>query len=111
MNDEIAAERDALAGASDQAEYGAPAEYGAASAPVGDYEAAVEEARRGRRVGGRRGGENISLFSENISFHCFLKIFRYFLKIFHCFILNIFNDFLFQAAKEVAEEDPEGGEL
>ena len=55
MNDEIAAERDALAGASDQAE------YGAASAPVGDYEAAVEEARRGRRVGGRRGGllENI----------------------------------------------------
>ena len=69
MNDEIAAERDALAGASDQAEYGAPAEYGAASAPVGDYEAAVEEARRGRRVGGRRGGqlENISLFSENIS--------------------------------------------
>ena len=70
MNDEIAAERDALAGASDQAEYGAPAEYGAASAPVGDYEAAVEEARRGRRVGGRRGGQlgNISLFSENISF-------------------------------------------
>ena len=60
LNDEIAAERDALAGASDQAEYGAPAEYGAASAPVGDYEAAVEEARRGRRVGGRRGGENIS---------------------------------------------------
>merc|ERR1719460_2837510 len=56
LNDEIAAERDALAGASDQAEYGAPAEYGAASAPVGDYEAAVEEARRGRRVGGRRGG-------------------------------------------------------
>ena len=31
LNDEIAAQRDALAGASDQAQYGAPAEYGAAS--------------------------------------------------------------------------------
>merc|ERR1719216_41160 len=54
LNDEIAAERDALAG--DQAGYEAPAEYGSASAPVGDYSVAVEEARRGRRVGGRRGG-------------------------------------------------------
>ena len=54
LNDEIAAERDALAGLSDQPSYEAPAEYsGAASAPVGDYSAAVEEARRGRRVGGR----------------------------------------------------------
>ena len=51
LNDEIAAERDALAG--DQAGYEAPAEYGSASAPVGDYSVAVEEARRGRRVGGR----------------------------------------------------------
>merc|ERR1719277_2869454 len=63
LNDEIAAERDALAGASDQAIYGAPAEYSAASAPVGDYSAAdaalggYEDARRGRRLGGnRRGG-------------------------------------------------------
>ena len=52
LNDEIAAERDALAGASDQAEYGAPAEYGAASAPAGDY--SVPEGRRGRRLGGGR---------------------------------------------------------
>merc|ERR1712244_42469 len=63
LNDEIAAERDALAGASDQAIYGAPAEYSAASAPVGDYSAAdaalggYEDARRGRGLGGnRRGG-------------------------------------------------------
>merc|ERR1711884_312785 len=63
LNDEIAAERDALAGASDQAIYGAPAEYSAASAPDGDYSAAdaalggYEDARRGRRLGGnRRGG-------------------------------------------------------
>merc|ERR1719438_19070 len=56
LNDEIAAERDALTGASDQAEYGAPAEYGAASAPVGDYSVDYEtvEARRGRRLGGGR---------------------------------------------------------
>merc|ERR550539_1717402 len=54
LNDDIAAERDALAG--DQATYEAPAEYGSASAPIGDYSVAVEEARRGRRVGGRRGG-------------------------------------------------------
>jgi len=62
INDEIAAEREALAGASDQAQYGAPAEYSAASAPVGDYSAAdvalggYEEARRGRN--GRRFGGN-----------------------------------------------------
>jgi len=68
LNDEIAAERDALAGASDQAQYGAPPEYGAASAPIGDYSAAdaglggYEEARRaarrlnGNRRGGNRGG-------------------------------------------------------
>ena len=67
LNDEIAAERDALAGASDQAEYGAPAEYGAASAPIGDYDAGLggyEDARRAARrlsgnrrgSGGRRGG-------------------------------------------------------
>ena len=55
LNDEIAAERDALAGASDQAEYGAAPEYEAASAPVGDY-SLPEEARRGRRLGGRSGG-------------------------------------------------------
>merc|ERR1711976_186530 len=60
LNDEIAAQREALAGASDQAQYGAPAEYAAASAPAGDYSAAglgaYEEARRGRRLGGRRQG-------------------------------------------------------
>merc|ERR1711862_689866 len=56
LNDEIAAERDALAGASGQSQYGAPAEYGAASAPVGDYSVDYEtvEARRGRRLGGGR---------------------------------------------------------
>ena len=58
LNDEIAAEREALAG--DQAQYGAPADYAAASAPAGDYSAAglgaYEEARRGRRLGGRRQG-------------------------------------------------------
>merc|ERR1719245_2397233 len=66
LNDEIAAERDALA--SDQSQYGAPPEYGAASAPIGDYSAAdsglggYEEARRaarrlnGNRRGGNRGG-------------------------------------------------------
>ena len=86
LNDEIAAERDALAGASDQAEYGASAsEYAApvppppaydeaAPAAYDDYSydelsgyeettvaavdsyVAAEEARRGRRLGGRRGG-------------------------------------------------------
>jgi len=56
LNDEIAAERDALAGASDQAQYGAPAEYGAASAPAAEYSVDYEtvEARRGRRLGGGR---------------------------------------------------------
>ena len=52
LNDEIAAERDALAG--DQPVYDAAAEYTAASAPAGDYAVAVEDARRGRRVGGRQ---------------------------------------------------------
>ena len=33
LNDEIAAQREALAG--DQAQYGAQSEYGAASAPIG----------------------------------------------------------------------------
>merc|ERR1712012_970797 len=83
LNDEIAAERDALAGASDQAEYGASsqdayaapapapptydeyAEYDDAAlggyeaeteAPVGDY-LPPGDARRGRsQRGGRRGG-------------------------------------------------------
>merc|ERR1719297_113145 len=56
LNDEIAAERDALAGASDQSQYGAPAEYGAASAPAAEYSVDYEtvEARRGRRLGGGR---------------------------------------------------------
>ena len=61
LNDEIAAERDALAG--DQAQYGGVPEYndyGAASAPVGDYSVPLggyEEARRAARrlTGGRRG--------------------------------------------------------
>ena len=60
LNDEIAAERDALAGASDQAQYGAPAEYGAASAPIGDYDTGLggyEDARRAaRRLSGNRRG-------------------------------------------------------
>merc|ERR1712154_301478 len=54
LNDEIAAERDALAGASDQAidYYEAPADYAAAAeAPAGDYSV---DGRRGRRLGGRR---------------------------------------------------------
>ena len=62
LNDEIAAQRDALSGASDQAQYGAPAEYGAASSPAGDYSVPdydLGEVRRGRRLGGgkrTRGG-------------------------------------------------------
>ena len=65
LNDEIAAEREALAGASDQAQYGAPAEYGAAASDsysVGDYDygdaglGGYEEARRvARRLGANRG--------------------------------------------------------
>ena len=69
LNDEIAAERDALAGASDQSQYGAPAEYGAASASdsysvdydygdagLGGYEDARRAARRlGANRGSRRG--------------------------------------------------------
>ena len=57
LNDEIAAQRDALAGASDQAQYGAPAEYGAASSPAGDYSVPnYEDARRAaRRLGPNRG--------------------------------------------------------
>jgi len=61
LNDEIAAEREALA-ADALGEYGAPAEYAAASAPAGDYTAGAdeglgayeEEGRRGRRLGNRR---------------------------------------------------------
>merc|ERR1712083_1268907 len=61
LNDEIAAEREALAGAA-LGEYGAPADYAAASAPAGDYTAGAdeglgayeEEGRRGRRLGNRR---------------------------------------------------------
>merc|ERR1739847_83490 len=61
LNDEIAAEREALA-ADALGEYGAPAEYAAASAPAGDYPAGAdeglgayeEEGRRGRRLGNRR---------------------------------------------------------
>merc|ERR1712054_326507 len=62
LNDEIAAEREALAGDDALGAYGAPAEYAAGDAPVDDYSA---EGRRGRRLGnsrrnnrrgGRRGG-------------------------------------------------------
>jgi len=61
LNDEIAAEREALA-ADALGEYGAPADYAAASAPAGDYTAGAdeglgayeEEGRRGRRLGNRR---------------------------------------------------------
>ena len=49
LNDEIAAERDALAGDAGLGEYGAPAEYGGSGdAPV------YEGGRRGRRLGGSR---------------------------------------------------------
>merc|ERR1719378_1204978 len=52
LNDEIAAEREALAGASDAlGSYEAPAEYAAGDAPVDDYSV---EGRRGRRLGNRR---------------------------------------------------------
>ena len=53
LNDEIAAEREALAGAaSDSLDYyEAPADYAAAAAPAGDYSV---EGRTGRRLGGRR---------------------------------------------------------
>merc|ERR1712083_653352 len=53
LNDEIAAERDALAGAgADSLDYyEAPADYAAAAAPAGDYSV---EGRTGRRLGGRR---------------------------------------------------------
>merc|ERR1711887_525172 len=53
LNDEIAAEREALAGAaSDSLDYyEAPADYSAAAAPAGDYSV---EGRTGRRLGGRR---------------------------------------------------------
>merc|ERR1711892_283372 len=64
LNDEIAAEREALAGASDEGlgSYEAPADYAAASAPAGDYSVGAdeglggyeEEGRRGRRLGNRR---------------------------------------------------------
>merc|ERR1712061_865560 len=61
LNDEIAAEREALS--SDAlGGYGAPADYAAASAPTGDYSAGDDagigsyegERRRGRRLGSRR---------------------------------------------------------
>merc|ERR1711874_496997 len=53
LNDEIAAEREALAGAaSDSLDYyEAPADYAAAAAPADEYSV---EGRRGRRLGGRR---------------------------------------------------------
>ena len=66
LNDEIAAEREALAGSASDAglgSYGAPAEYGAGGAPAdyaagsGDapvYEAGAGAGRRGRRLGSRR---------------------------------------------------------
>merc|ERR1711892_1315870 len=52
LNDEIAAEREALAGAASDAlgGYGAPDDYAAASAPAGDYSVG----RTGRRLGGSR---------------------------------------------------------
>ena len=61
LNDEIAAEREALSGAASDAlgSYEAPADYAAADAPVGDYSV---EGRRGRRLGSsrnnRRGGRS-----------------------------------------------------
>ena len=61
LNDEIAAEREALAGAASDAlgSYEAPADYAAGDAPVGDYSV---EGRRGRRLGSsrnnRRGGKS-----------------------------------------------------
>merc|ERR1712123_396849 len=72
LNDEIAAEREALAGAASDAlgAYGAPDDYAAASAPAGDYSVGAdeglgsyeEEGRRGRRLGSsrnnRRGGRS-----------------------------------------------------
>jgi len=61
LNDEIAAERDALAGAASDAglgSYGAPAEYeaGSGAAPPAEYSAE----RRGRAQGGRRGNRRSS---------------------------------------------------
>ena len=53
LNDEIAAERDALAGDAGLGEYGAPAEYGGSGdAPV--YEGGAPPARRGRKLGNSR---------------------------------------------------------
>merc|ERR1711887_421237 len=51
LNDEIAAEREALAGDDALGAYGAPAEYAAGDAPIDDYSA---EGRRGRRLGNSR---------------------------------------------------------
>jgi len=53
LNDEIAAEREAIDGAASDAlgSYEAPADYAAADAGLGSYE---EEGRRGRRLGNRR---------------------------------------------------------
>ena len=61
LNDEIAAEREALSGAASDAlgSYEAPADYAAGDAPVDDYSV---EGRRGRRLGSsrnnRRGGRS-----------------------------------------------------
>ena len=56
LNDEIAAERDALA--ADQAQYGAASapigDYSAADSGLGGYEEARRAARRGRRLNGRQ---------------------------------------------------------
>ena len=52
LNDEIAAERDALAGDAGLGEYGAPAEYGSGDAPV--YEGGAPPGRRGRKLGNSR---------------------------------------------------------
>merc|ERR1719237_1838335 len=56
LNDEIAAERDALAGAADDlGAYGAPAEYAAGSGDAPVYEGGAPARRgRGRRLGSRR---------------------------------------------------------
>merc|ERR1712061_288713 len=55
LNDEIAAERDALAGDAGLAGYGAPAEYAAGSGDAPVYEGGAPVRRgRGRKLGGSR---------------------------------------------------------
>ena len=54
LNDEIAAERDALAGDAGLGEYGAPAEYAAGSGDAPVYEGGAPPARRGRKLGNSR---------------------------------------------------------